>query len=65
MPKTLQFIGTHDSLETGKSYTIKEYAHHTGLHLKFLYNRLAKETHVTTPGVTNNKKPVRNVTMYD
>ena len=52
MPKTLQFIGTHPSLETGKSYTIKEYAHHTGLHLKFLYNRLSKETHVTNDHIT-------------
>lgn len=52
MPKTLQFIGTHPNLESGKSYTIKEYAHHTGLHLKFLYNRLSKETHVTNDHIT-------------
>ena len=52
MPKSLQFIGTHTNLETGKSYTVKEYAHHTGLHLKFLYNRLAKETHVTNDHIT-------------
>lgn len=47
MPKTLQFTGTHPNLETGKSYTVKEYAHHTGLKLKYLYNRFKNETKVT------------------
>ena len=47
MPKMLEFIGSHANLKTGKAYTIKEYAHHTGLKLKYLYSRFKNETKVT------------------
>lgn len=47
MPKLLEFTGTHPNLKTGKSYTVKEYAHHTGLKLKYLYSRFKNETKVT------------------